>query len=124
MRCVNPSAATVWPGSTCFLTASRSSRNSVTRVLCSITAAGSTGIVVFNRSCGLPASGGQRQGRTTTARSSCHGAAFYAHFQYDGVEVTAGDVVVAGQLLGRCGSSGTRLPHLHEGTTYTALACH
>jgi murein DD-endopeptidase MepM/ murein hydrolase activator NlpD len=40
-------------------------------------------------------------------------AAFYAHFQYDGVDVTAGDVVVAGQLLGRCGTSGTYEPHLH-----------
>jgi murein DD-endopeptidase MepM/ murein hydrolase activator NlpD len=39
--------------------------------------------------------------------------AFYAHFQEQGVEVQTGETVSTGQLLGRCGSSGTHLPHLH-----------
>lgn len=40
--------------------------------------------------------------------------AFYAHFQQSSIPVHAGDNVTTGQLIGRCGSSGTpSVPHLH-----------
>jgi murein DD-endopeptidase MepM/ murein hydrolase activator NlpD len=40
--------------------------------------------------------------------------AFYAHFQQSSIPVNAGDSVTTGQLIGRCGSSGTPShPHLH-----------
>ena len=40
--------------------------------------------------------------------------AFYAHFQRDSLAVVSGESVSIGQLLGRCGSSGTpSTPHLH-----------
>lgn len=40
--------------------------------------------------------------------------AFYAHFQQDSLVVVSGESVRTGQLLGRCGSSGTpSTPHLH-----------
>jgi murein DD-endopeptidase MepM/ murein hydrolase activator NlpD len=49
--------------------------------------------------------------------------AFYAHFQQWSIPVNVGDFVTAGQLIGRCGSSGTpSIPHLHfevfEGAAY------
>lgn len=40
--------------------------------------------------------------------------AFYAHFQRDSLVVISGESVRIGQLLGRCGSTGTSsTPHLH-----------
>jgi len=46
-------------------------------------------------------------------------SAFYGHLQKGSVTVDVGDEVRAGQPIGRSGSSGTSLPHLHFGVART-----
>ena len=65
-------------------------------------------------------------GNTVIIKHDDHLYAKLSHLKYHSIEVSAGDQVKKGQLLGRCGNSGrSPYPHLHfqfQGTPYIGSA--
>ncbi len=57
--------------------------------------------------------GSRKHSNTVIVQHTEHELSEYVHLQRGSLRVAVGDEVVAGQVLARCGNSGSQTPHLH-----------